>query len=61
MLWHADEPSIWGIGLAQDSEDAQNPNLWNGLNLLGYALMKTRDILNEIGEFRTLKNPILPP
>jgi hypothetical protein len=23
--------------------------------------METRDILNEIGEFKTLENPILPP
>lgn len=53
--------NIWGIGLAQNNEDAENPYFWNGLNLLGYALMETRDILNEIGEFKTLENPILPP
>ena len=53
--------NIWGIGLAQNNEDAKNPYFWNGLNLLGYALMETRDILNEVGEFKTLKNPILPP
>ena len=53
--------TIWGIGLAQNNADAENPNFWNGLNLLGYALMQTRDILNEIGEFKTLENPILPP
>jgi len=34
---------IWGIGLAQDGERANNPNLWRGLNLLGFALMQVRD------------------
>lgn len=36
---------IWGIGLAQDDEKANNPNLWRGLNLLGFALMQVRDQL----------------
>lgn len=34
---------IWGIGLAQDDERSSNPNLWRGLNLLGFALMHVRD------------------
>lgn len=34
---------IWGIGLAQDDEKANNPNLWRGLNLLGFALMQVRN------------------
>lgn len=34
---------IWGIGLAQDDEKVSNPNLWRGLNLLGFALMQVRD------------------
>jgi ribA/ribD-fused uncharacterized protein len=33
---------IWGIGLAQDDERALNPNEWQGLNLLGFALMQVR-------------------
>lgn len=37
--------SIWGIGLAADSERAANPRHWNGLNLLGFALMEVRDQL----------------
>lgn len=34
---------IWGIGLAHDDERVNNPNLWRGLNLLGFALMQVRD------------------
>ena len=36
---------IWGIGLAQDDEHVGNPNLWRGLNLLGFALMQVRAAL----------------
>ncbi len=39
--------SIWGIGLAADNRDAENPNLWKGLNLLGFALMEVRGLLSE--------------
>lgn len=38
---------IWGIGLAEDDPDAGNPNLWKGLNLLGFALMEVRHQLNK--------------
>jgi ribA/ribD-fused uncharacterized protein len=37
---------IWGIGLAADDEKANNPNLWRGLNLLGFALMQVRQDLD---------------
>lgn len=36
---------IWGIGLTAESDKAENPLLWNGLNLLGFALMEARDQL----------------
>ncbi|WP_103068219.1 NADAR family protein [Aquimarina sediminis] len=36
---------IWGIGMGQSNEKAQNPNLWRGHNLLGFALMEVRDEL----------------
>jgi ribA/ribD-fused uncharacterized protein len=36
---------IWGIGLAADDERAANPHHWDGLNLLGFALMAVRDML----------------
>ncbi|GAA5215006.1 NADAR family protein [Corallincola platygyrae] len=38
---------IWGIGLAADDNAAENPNLWRGLNLLGFALMEVRSRLAE--------------
>lgn len=52
---------IWGIGLAQNDNNIYNPYSWKGTNLLGYALMEVRDILNKIGYFQALENPILPP
>ena len=39
---------VWGIGLASHNPSAKNPNLWKGLNLLGFALMEVRDLLYKI-------------
>ena len=36
---------IWGIGLAEDDPRARRPAEWDGLNLLGFALMDVRDRL----------------
>ena len=36
---------IWGIGLASDHKDIHNSEKWQGLNLLGFALMEVRDEL----------------
>jgi ribA/ribD-fused uncharacterized protein len=36
---------IWGIGLAADHVDVNEPRKWDGLNLLGFALMIVRDTL----------------
>ncbi|MFI9719589.1 NADAR family protein [Streptomyces sp. NPDC052396] len=36
---------VWGIGLAADDERAQHPAHWDGLNLLGFALMEARQRL----------------
>ena len=38
---------VWGIGLAEDDPRAQDPNQWEGLNLLGFALMQARDALRR--------------
>jgi len=37
--------NIWGIGLVADDEKARSPETWQGLNLLGFALMEVRDML----------------
>lgn len=39
---------IWGIGFDEFAPEATNPALWNGENLLGFALMEVRDRLKEI-------------
>jgi ribA/ribD-fused uncharacterized protein len=33
---------IWGIGVAEQDHTAEKPILWQGLNLLGFALMEVR-------------------
>jgi ribA/ribD-fused uncharacterized protein len=38
---------IWGIGLEQNSPLATQPWYWKGTNLLGFALMEVRDMLNK--------------
>ena len=38
---------VWGIGLAQDAKNIENPHTWKGMNLLGFALMETRDLLTS--------------
>ena len=38
---------IWGVKLAIEDPRIQNPNEWQGENLLGFVLMETRDILRE--------------
>ena len=36
---------IWGVKLGMDDPKITDPNEWRGRNLLGFALMETRDIL----------------
>lgn len=37
---------IWGIGMAENDIDIENPFLWKGTNFLGFALMEVRDRLS---------------
>jgi hypothetical protein len=34
---------IWGIGMAATDPNAEKPQFWKGLNLLGFALMEVRE------------------
>jgi ribA/ribD-fused uncharacterized protein len=52
---------IWGIGLTKDSKNIDDIYTWRGLNLLGFALMETRDFLNTFGHFEALKDPMQAP
>lgn len=38
---------IWGIGMTKDNPACQDPRKWQGLNLLGFALMEVRQRLRE--------------
>ncbi|RVX40346.1 hypothetical protein EDD27_2751 [Nonomuraea polychroma] len=38
---------VWGIGLTAGDERAASPRTWQGLNLLGFALMAARDALQD--------------
>jgi ribA/ribD-fused uncharacterized protein len=40
---------LWGIGLSSDDPRASDPELWEGPNLLGFALMEVRRMLNQGG------------
>jgi ribA/ribD-fused uncharacterized protein len=39
---------IWGIGLAADAPNINNPHCWKGTNLLGFALMEVRQSLQVL-------------
>lgn len=53
--------AIWGNGMAEDHNDAKNPKAWRGENLLGFALMEVRDVLNYLGDFENPQNVMLAP
>ncbi|MBN2266897.1 MAG: NADAR family protein [Candidatus Babeliaceae bacterium] len=40
---------IWGIGMSADAPNVTDPQAWNGLNLLGFALMEVRRQLRTGG------------
>jgi ribA/ribD-fused uncharacterized protein len=37
--------TLWGIGMRESDQRAPFPDKWEGKNLLGNALMKTRDVV----------------
>lgn len=37
--------TVWGIGLRAEDARAKDPTTWQGLNLLGFALMRARERL----------------
>ena len=37
----------WGIGLSVNNPNNQYPTRWNGPNILGWALMEARDVLQK--------------
>ena len=39
---------IWGIGLPADDPRAKDPSQWQGINLLGFALMEVRDEIRRV-------------
>ena len=39
--------TIWGIGLGRHNPKSQDPFLWRGLNLLGFALTAVREKIRE--------------
>ncbi|MCL2089718.1 MAG: NADAR family protein [Micrococcales bacterium] len=40
--------TVWGIGLGANNERATDPARWRGANLLGFALMETRDEIARV-------------
>ena len=47
---------VWGIGLSADSKQVSDPYAWEGLNLLGFALMEIREYLRNFAQFSS-NNP----
>lgn len=41
------EDPVWGIGIANDHPDVENPERWPGENLLGFVLMEVRDLIHQ--------------
>jgi ribA/ribD-fused uncharacterized protein len=56
---------VWGIGLSEEEARKTPPSEWKGLNLLGFALMRTRSLLEcgqeYVSEFLNVGSPGFPP
>lgn len=53
--------TIWGIGLTEEEAKKVTPNEWQGMNLLGFALMRTRSLLESGLEYVSEFINIGPP
>lgn len=42
---------IWGVGIKAEDMAIQNPNNWQGQNLLGFALMEARSLIEKGSSF----------
>lgn len=40
--------AVWGVKMSADNEDINCPDMWQGQNLLGFALMHVRENLMEL-------------
>jgi ribA/ribD-fused uncharacterized protein len=47
---------IWGIGMAKSNTEAKEPSKWKGQNLLGFALMEVREILQDEASPEEVRN-----
>lgn len=45
LVYASPNDNIWGAGISHTHPDINDPDKWPGQNLLGKALMKTREIL----------------
>lgn len=48
--------TIWGVGMEEANPQINNPFLWKGQNLLGFALMEVRNELKRICQSYQLIN-----
>ena len=46
--------NIWGIGLSADAKNVSDPYTWEGLNLLGFALMEIREYFRNFAQFSSI-------
>jgi ribA/ribD-fused uncharacterized protein len=49
--------AIWGIGLSKSEAEKISPEFWPGKNLLGKALMETRDYYKQITSSKIPSTP----
>ena len=47
MCEAAPNDNIWGIGMAADNPKMQNPEEWQGTNLLGKIVMNVRTLIAQ--------------